>query len=358
MSNGLCKTRKIKLGSIAVGGTAPITVQSMTTTDTRDVPATIAQIEELESLGCEIIRVAVPDQDAASSLKEIKRSIKIPLVADIHFDHRLALTAIESGVDKLRINPGNIRGEKYVHELVQAAREREIPIRIGVNMGSLDKKIAGKYGRTAEGLVESALSHVSLLERENYYNIVISVKATSVPVTIDAYRMLSERVDYPLHLGITEAGGAWIGTIKSAIGIGCLLNDGIGDTIRVSLTADPSEEVRVGLQILKSLGLRTGGIELISCPTCGRCQIDLFKVLNEVEAHLPVTEQDLKVAIMGCVVNGPGEAKDADLGIAGGKGVAILFRDGELVRKIPEGELIEALISEINEILEERKMIR
>ncbi|MGB4505154.1 MAG: flavodoxin-dependent (E)-4-hydroxy-3-methylbut-2-enyl-diphosphate synthase [Syntrophaceticus sp.] len=352
------KTRQIKVGNVLVGGGAPITVQTMTKTDTRDAAATIYQIKELERIGCEIIRVAVPDQEAAESLRKIKKEISIPLVADIHFDYRLAMMAIESGVDGLRINPGNIGGPKRVHELVRAAAEQNLPIRIGVNMGSLHPDIADKYGRTAKGLVESALTHVSLLERENYYNIVISVKAISVPVTIEAYRMLSEKVDYPLHLGVTEAGGAWVGTIKSAIGIGSLLAEGIGDTIRVSLTEYPHEEVRVGKQILKSLGLRSGGMELISCPTCGRCQIDLFKVLNEVEKQLPVTDEDLKVAIMGCMVNGPGEAKDADIGIAGGKGCGILFKHGKLVRKIPEDELLETLISEIKQILEERKQAR
>jgi len=352
------KTRQVRVGSALVGGGAPITVQTMTKTDTRDALATISQIKELESIGCEIIRVAVPDQEAAESLEKIKNEISIPIVADIHFDYRLALTAVDNGIDGLRINPGNIGGPKRVHELARAAAEKDIPIRIGVNMGSLDPEIADRYGRTAQGLVESALSHVSLLERENYYNIVISVKATSVPVTIEAYRLLSEKVDYPLHLGVTEAGGAWVGTIKSAIGIGSLLSDGIGDTIRVSLTEHPCEEVRVGYQILKSLGLRSGGIDLISCPTCGRCQIDLFKVVNEVEKQLPVTDEDLKVAIMGCVVNGPGEAKDADIGIAGGKGCGILFKHGKLARKVPEEELLETLIAEIKEILEERKQAR
>lgn len=349
------KTRQIRIGRTLVGGGAPITVQTMTKTDTRDAEATISQIKELESIGCEIVRVAVPDQVAAESLREIKKNTVIPIVADIHFDYRLALTAIKSGVDALRINPGNIGEQKRVQTLVGAAAERDIPIRIGVNMGSLDSNMEDKYGRTAQGLVESALSHVSLLERENYNNIVISVKATSVPVTIEAYRMLAEKVDYPLHLGVTEAGGLWVGTIKSSIGIGSLLADGIGDTIRVSLTDHPSEEIRVGLQILKSLGLRSGGIELISCPTCGRCQVDLFKLLNEVEKELPVTGEPLKVAIMGCVVNGPGEAKDADVGIAGGKGCGILFKQGKLIKKVPEDKLSETLVSEINQILEERK---
>ncbi len=349
------KTRQVRVGSVAVGGGAPISVQTMTKTDTRDTGATISQIKELEKLGCDIIRVAVPDQEAANSLREIKKNISIPLVADIHFDYRLALMALESGVDALRINPGNIGGADRVRTLTRAAAERSIPIRIGVNMGSLDKEIAAKYGRTAQALVISALQHAALLEKENFYDIVISVKATSVPMTIEAYRMLSEKVDYPLHLGVTEAGGPWVGTIKSAIGIGSLLVDGIGDTIRVSLTGTPHEEVKVGKQILKSLGLRSGGIDLISCPTCGRCQINLFKILNEVEKKLPVVDEDLKVAVMGCVVNGPGEAKDADVGIAGGKGCGILFKKGKLVGKVPEGELVERLLAEIYQILEERK---
>lgn len=349
------KTRQVKVGSVAVGGGAPISVQTMTKTDTRDIKATISQIKELEKLGCDIIRVAVPDQEAAKALKEIKKNISIPLVADIHFDYRLALISLESGVDALRINPGNIGSADRVRTLTRAAAERGIPIRIGVNMGSLDKEIAAKYGRTAQGLVMSALQHAALLEKENFYDIVISVKATSVPMTIEAYRILSEKVDYPLHLGVTEAGGPWVGTIKSAIGIGSLLADGIGDTIRVSLTGAPHEEVKVGKQILKSLGLRSGGIDLISCPTCGRCQINLFQILNEVEKKLPVVDADLKVAVMGCVVNGPGEAKDADVGIAGGKGCGILFKKGKLVGKVPEKELVESLLAEINQILEERK---
>ncbi len=349
------KTRQVKVGNVIVGGGAPISVQTMTKTDTRDAAATTAQIKELEKLGCDIIRVAVPDREAADSLREIKNNISIPLVADIHFDYRLALSAIENGVDALRINPGNIGGADRVHTLARAAAEKEIPIRIGVNMGSLDKNIAEQYGRTAQGLVMSALKHAALLEQENFYNIVISVKATSVPMTIEAYRLLSEKVDYPLHLGVTEAGGPWVGTIKSAIGIGSLLADGIGDTIRVSLTGSPHEEIRVGRQILKSLGLRSGGIDLISCPTCGRCQINLFKILNEVEKRLPVVGEDIKVAVMGCVVNGPGEAKDADIGIAGGKGCGILFKKGRLIGKVPESELVETLIAELNQILEERK---
>lgn len=349
------KTKQVMLGKVPIGGGAPVTVQTMTKTDTRNAPATIAQIRELERNGCDIVRLAVPDREAALALKKIKEETSIPLVADIHFDYRLAILALESGVDGLRINPGNIGGEEKVRSLTRAAKERNVPIRIGVNMGSLEKGILSRYGRTAAGLVESALSHVALLEREGYDNIVISVKATSVPVTIAAYRMLAERVAYPLHLGVTEAGGPWAGTIKSSIGIGTLLAEGIGDTIRVSLTASPLEEVRVGLQILKALGLRAGGIELISCPTCGRCQIDLGSVARAVEQRLPATDEELRVAIMGCAVNGPGEAREADVGIAGGKGCGVLFKKGKMIGKVPEDKLVGVLLAEIKKILEERK---
>lgn len=352
------RTKQVMVGTVPVGGGAPITVQSMTKTDTRDVTATTAQIRELEENGCDIVRLAVPDKKAALALKDIKQNTSIPLVADIHFNYRLALLALESGVDGLRINPGNIGDAEGVRALTRAAAERNVPIRIGVNMGSLATEILTRYGRTATGLVESALAHVALLEKENYENIVISVKATSVPITIAAYQMLAEKVDYPLHLGVTEAGGPWVGTIKSAIGIGSLLAAGIGDTIRVSLTAPPLEEVKTGKQILKSLGLKTGGIEIISCPTCGRCQVDIASIVQSVERQLPDTDEDLCVAIMGCVVNGPGEAKDADVGIAGGKGCGFLFKNGKMLRKIPEDKLVEALISEINQILEERKQNR
>lgn len=349
------KTRQIKLGTVPVGGGAPVTVQTMTKTDTRDVTATINQIRELEKYGCQIIRVAVPDEEAAEALKEIKMSINIPLVADIHFDYRLALLALASGVDGLRINPGNIGSGDKVRLVVRAAAEREVPIRIGVNTGSLAADILRRYGRTPQGLVESALSHVAILERENYFNIKISVKATDVMMMIDAYRMLANRVDYPLHLGVTEAGGPWAGTIKSAIGIGTLLAEGIGDTIRVSLTGPPKEEVRAGRQILKSLGMLPQGIDLISCPTCGRCGIDLMSIAREVENRLPNTSENLRVAVMGCTVNGPGEAREADLGIAGGKGCGLLFKKGKLVRKVPEEHLVDALIIELERLLEERK---
>ncbi len=349
------KTRQVMLGDLPVGGGAPISVQTMTKTDTRDAEATIAQIRELEQLGCDIIRVAVPDELAARELARIRSGIGIPLVADIHFDYRLALQAIAAGVDGLRINPGNIGSQERVRAVAKAAAERRIPIRIGVNAGSLAPEILERYERTPAGLVESALSHVRLLEQEQFFDIKISVKASDVPMTIEAYRLLAEKVDYPLHLGVTEAGGPWTGTVKSAIGIGTLLAEGIGDTIRVSLTGTPHEEVRVGKQILTSLGLRQGGIELISCPTCGRCRINLVEIARAVEAQLPDTKESLKVAVMGCTVNGPGEAREADVGIAGGRGRGMLFRHGQLLRRVPEESLVEALIMEVKQVLKERK---
>jgi (E)-4-hydroxy-3-methylbut-2-enyl-diphosphate synthase len=350
-------TRQLMLGSLPVGGGAPISVQTMAKTDTRDAAATIAQIRELEQLGCDIVRVAVPDDLAARELARIKSGIEIPLVADIHFDYRLALQALESGVDGLRINPGNIGSRDRVRAVARAAAGAGVPIRVGVNAGSLPAAVLDKYGRTARGLVASALSHVRLLEKEQFFDIKISVKASDVSLMIESYRLLSRKVDYPLHLGVTEAGGPRAGVIKSAIGIGTLLSEGIGDTIRVSLTAAPHEEVRAGRQILQSLGLRPGGIELISCPTCGRCQIDLLEIARAVEEQLPATEQVLKVAVMGCAVNGPGEAREADVGIAGGRGRGMLFREGKMLRRVPEENLVEALIAEIEQMLEERKKI-
>lgn len=348
-------TRQIVLGGIPIGGGAPITVQSMTKTDTRNISATVKQIHELERIGCDIIRVAVPDEQAAKALKGIKRQISIPLVADIHFDYRLALQAIENGADGIRINPGNIGSCERVRAVIKAASEKNIPIRIGVNMGSLDPKILAKYGRTAKGLVESALNYIDLFEQEKFYNIKISVKAADVMETIEAYRSLSEQIPYPLHVGITETGGLTTGTIKSAVGIGALLAEGIGDTIRVSLTGAPHEEVRVGQQILKSLGLQKKGIELISCPTCGRCQINLIEVVNAVEKLLPETDNSLRVAVMGCTVNGPGEAKDADVGIAIGKGYGLLFKNGKMICRVSEEKLVDTLVSEVKQILKERE---
>lgn len=343
-------SRQITLGSVKIGGGAPISVQSMTKTLTRDVPSTVSQIKSLEEAGCDIVRLAVPDMESARALGEIKRATSIPIVADIHFDYRLALESIAQGVDGLRINPGNIGRVTKVREVVCAAKERGIPIRIGVNSGSLEKEILAKYGSpTAEALVSSAINHVRILEDLGFYDIKISVKSTDVMTMIEAYRILAENTPYPLHLGVTEAGTVRIGTIKSSIGIGTLLAEGIGDTIRVSLTGDPVEEVRVGLDILKALGLRKNGIEIISCPGCGRLEIDLMKLVEDIEARLSGFNfrKPLKVAILGCVVNGPGEASEADIGIAGGRGKGMLYKHGRLVRSFKEAELLDVLLDEI-----------
>ena len=314
-------TRQISIGDVKIGGGAPISVQSMTNTKTTDTNATVAQIKALVDAGCDIVRVAVPDMSAAENIYNIKSQVDVPLVADIHFDYRLALKAIEQGIDALRINPGNIGDEERVKAVVEAAKIRNIPIRIGVNAGSLDKKLLAKYGKvTAEALVESALEHIRILEKLNFYDIKISLKAHDVPLTLNAYRLMSETVDYPLHLGITEAGTVNTGIIKSAVGIGALLAEGIGDTFRISLTGDPVNEVKVANEILKALGLKEYGPTLISCPTCGRCNIDLPSIAEKVEQRLSGITKPIKVAVMGCVVNGPGEARDADIGIAGGKG--------------------------------------
>lgn len=348
------KSRQIKLGDLAIGGDAPISVQSMCNTDTRDVAATLAQIERLQQAGCEIIRCAVPDQQAADCLGAIKQGCRIPLIADIHFDYKLALTAVEQGVDGLRLNPGNI-GERWkVEEVVAACRERQVPIRIGVNGGSLEKELLEKYGHpTAEAMAESALGHIRILEDLNYREIKVSLKASDIRRTVGAYWRLATQVDYPLHIGITEAGTTWSGTIKSAVGLGSLLYEGIGDTLRVSLTGDPVEEVRVGFEILKSLELREHGPVFVSCPTCGRCQIDLIEIAEEVEQRLHDLPQALTIAVMGCVVNGPGEAREADLGIAGGKGQGLLFRKGEVLRKVPQEQLADALVAEAWKMVEE-----
>ncbi len=323
----------------------------MCNTDTRNAAATIAQIKELQQAGCEIIRVAVPDMEAAEAVGEIKKGIDIPLVADIHFDYRLALECIRQGVDKLRINPGNIGARDRVEAVVNAAKEREIPIRIGVNSGSLEKDILAKYGEvTPEGLVESALRHVEILEALSYDKIVISIKASNVPFSMSAYSLLSQKVDYPLHLGITEAGTVWSGTVKSAVGIGAILGMGIGDTIRVSLTGDPVEEVKAAKEILKAMELRRFGISFVSCPTCGRTEIDLIGLANRVEEQCRSINKDIKVAVMGCAVNGPGEAREADIGIAGGKGYGLIFRKGEILRKLPESQLLSALMEEIEKL--------
>ncbi|KAF0119699.1 MAG: (E)-4-hydroxy-3-methylbut-2-enyl-diphosphate synthase [bacterium] len=345
-------TRQISIGNVKIGGGSPISVQSMTNTDTRDHLSTISQARRLESIGCEIIRVAVPDMEAAEKLGEIKKGISIPLIADIHFDYRLALRAIEGGVDGLRINPGNIGGKVKIKSVVEAAKDRKIPIRIGINSGSIEKKLLSKYGHpTPEAMVESALSNIDILESLNFHDIKVSLKASNVLDTVEAYRLMSQKVDYPLHIGITEAGTSFSGTIKSSIGIGILLNEGIGDTIRVSLTADPIEEIRAGYEILKSLGLRYRGINLISCPTCGRCEIDLINLANEIEGRLAHIIMPLNIAVMGCVVNGPGEAREADIGIAGGKEIGILFKKGRVVKKLKEEELADVFVKEVEEMV-------
>ena len=341
-------TRQIRIGNVLVGGGAPCSVKSMCSTDTRDEAATLAQIGRLADAGCEIVRCAVPDMDAALALGCIRSGSRIPVVADIHFDYKLAMKVLENGIDALRLNPGNI-GERWkVEEVVKAARERLVPIRIGVNAGSLEKELLKKHGHpTAEAMVESALGHVRILEELGYDQIKISLKASNVIKTVEAYRLLSLKVDYPLHIGITEAGTTFSGTIKSAVGLGILLADGIGDTLRVSLTGDPVDEVRVGFEILKALGLRQHGVNFVSCPTCGRCQINLIQVAEEVEQRLRGVDAPFTVAVMGCVVNGPGEAREADFGIAGGKGEGLLFRHGEIVRKVTEAELADELVAEV-----------
>lgn len=343
-------TRQIELGGIKIGGGAPITVQSMTKTDTRDIPGTVAQIKSLEKAGCDIVRLAVPDMDAAKSLGEIKKQTNIPIISDIHFDYKLALEAVKQGVDGMRINPGNIGSKYRIKAVVDAVRERGIPIRIGVNSGSLEKDILKKHGSpTAEALAESAFRHVEILEDLDFRDIKISVKSTDVKKMIASYRILAERCEYPLHLGVTEAGTYEMGTIKSSIGIGTLLADGIGDTIRVSLTGDPVDEVIVGFNILRSLGLRRNGIELISCPGCGRLEIDLMKLVKDVEDRITNINlpRPIKVAILGCVVNGPGEASEADIGIAGGKGKGMLYKDGKLVRSFKEDQIVDELVKEL-----------
>lgn len=343
-------SKQIELGGVKVGGGAPITVQSMTKTDTRDIAATVAQITSLEKAGCDIVRVAVPDMDAAKSLGEIKRQTSIPIVSDIHFDYKLALEAVEQGVDGMRINPGNIGAKYRIKAVVDAVRERGIPIRIGVNSGSLEKDILKKHGSpTPEALAESAFRHVRILEDLDFTDIKISVKSTDVKKMIASYRLLAESCEYPLHLGVTEAGTYEMGTIKSSIGIGTLLAEGIGDTIRVSLTGDPVDEIAVGFNILRSLGLRRNGIELISCPGCGRLEIDLMKLVKDVEDRIEGIElpRPIKVAILGCVVNGPGEASEADIGIAGGRGKGMLYKDGKLVRSFKEHQIVDELVKEL-----------
>jgi len=348
------KTRPVKVGGVIVGGGFPVSVQSMTNTDTRDIISTVTQIRQLEEAGCEIIRVAVLNGEAASCLGEIKKQISIPLVADIHFSHTLALKAIEQGVDKIRINPGNIGSAEKVSEVVKAAKTAEIPIRIGVNSGSLPEDLLAEFGHEdPRAFVGAALRELEILERHDFHDIIIALKSSSVPCTVAAYSMLAELVDYPFHIGITEAGTSFAGSIKSAVGIGTLLACGIGDTLRVSLTADPIEEIRVGRQILASLDMKREGVEIISCPTCGRAQIDIISLTNRIEEKTRHIKKHLKVAVMGCTVNGPGEAKAADIGIAGGKGEGVLFRGGEIVRKVKEADLEEVLLAEIEKLAEE-----
>ncbi|MBO4400511.1 MAG: flavodoxin-dependent (E)-4-hydroxy-3-methylbut-2-enyl-diphosphate synthase [Selenomonadaceae bacterium] len=344
-------TRQISVGKVKIGGGAPVSVQSMTNTKTTDTKSTVAQIQELQRAGCDIVRVAVPDMAAAKNLREIISSVDVPIIADIHFDYKLALESIAQGIAGLRLNPGNIGGAAHVREVVAAAKAKNIPIRIGVNAGSLSRKVLQKYGGvTAEALVESALEHVKILEAENFFDMKISLKAHDVPLTLAAYRLISQRVDYPLHVGITEAGTVNSGVIKSAVGIGSLLAEGIGDTIRVSLTGDPVVEVKVAREILKALGLREYGATLIACPTCGRTSIDLDKIAAEVEKKLAAVNKNLTVAVMGCIVNGPGEARSADVGIAGSNGEGIIFRKGEIVRRVPESELVTELFKEIDSL--------
>jgi (E)-4-hydroxy-3-methylbut-2-enyl-diphosphate synthase len=343
------ETRKIHVGNVAIGGDAPIVVQSMCSTDTRDIRASLQQINRLAEVGCELIRLAVLDDKAVEALKRIKEEAPIPLIADIHFDHRLALGALKAGVDGLRINPGNIGGEKAMAKVVRSAAERRVPIRIGVNSGSLDKDLHKRYGgATPEAMVESALRQIQLLESLQFHETKISLKSSDVMTMVESYRLLAGRVPYPLHLGVTEAGTLISGTAKSAVGMALLLAEGIGDTIRVSLTSDPIDEIKAAYEILRALKLRERGVEVISCPTCGRCEIDIIGLTHEVEKRLLTVKTPLKVAIMGCVVNGPGEAKEADVGIAGGRGQGILFKKGEIVQKIPEEKLMARLLEEIS----------
>ncbi len=348
------ETRPVFVGNVQIGGQKDVVIQSMTTTDTRDVDATVKQIEKLAEVGCQLVRLAVVDEEAAKAIKEIKQRSPIPLVADIHFDYKLALIALENGIDKIRINPGNIGSIDKVKKVVEACRAKGVPIRIGVNSGSIEKEILQKYGHpTAEGLVESALKHVTILEELDFHDIVISLKASNVPMMIKAYQLMAEQRNYPLHVGVTEAGTVFAGSIKSAVGIGTVLAAEIGDTMRVSLTSDPTEEIKVAKEILKSLEIRTNGPEIISCPTCGRAQIDLISLANQVEEQMLKINKPIKVAVMGCAVNGPGEAREADIGIAGGAGEGLIFKHGEIIRKVKETELYDELMKEIAKIIEE-----
>lgn len=341
-------TRQIKVGDVCVGGDAPIAVQSMTNTDTRDVEATVDQIHRLQEAGCEIIRVAVLDEDAARSISEIRAQVAIPLIADIHFDYRLAVLSMENGAQGIRINPGNIGGIDKLAKVVDAAKRHNVSIRVGVNSGSVEKDILQKHGRpTPAALVESGLRNVALIEKLGFHEIKVSLKSSDALNTIESYRQLSAQCDYPLHLGVTEAGGLIAGTVKSSVALGILLSEGIGDTFRISLTRDPVEEIRVGYELLRSLHIRERGPELISCPTCGRCQINLFSLAERVEKHIQNMKTNIKIAVMGCVVNGPGEAKEADIGLAGGNGVGIIFKKGKLFKKVPEDKLFDVFVEEL-----------
>ena len=350
------QTRRVKVGQVAIGGGAPVSVQSMTTTDTRDVEATVAQIEALEAAGCEIVRVAVPDKAAAAALGRIKSRIRLPLVADIHFDYRLALGALEAGVDKLRLNPGNIGVADRVRTVAREAKSRGVPIRVGANIGSLSKEMLRKYGEPcADALVESALDEIKILEDLDFHDIVISVKASDVEMAVAAYVKIAAAAPYPLHVGITEAGTVWAGTVKSAVGLGAILSRGLGDTIRVSLAADPVEEVKAGFEVLKSLGLRLRGPILVACPSCGRADVDIIALAEEVERRLREYPVPVKVAVMGCAVNGPGEARMADLGVAAGKGMGLIFRKGKIVASLPEDRLLEGLMKEVEAVVREKQ---
>jgi len=352
------KARQITIGTVAIGGDAPITVQSMTNTDTRNVEATVAQINRLAAAGCELIRVAVVDMAAATAIRAIRERIALPLIADIHFDARLAVSAMENGAQAIRINPGNIGGRDRLTRVVAAARHHGVPIRVGVNSGSLEKDLLKKYGpptpEAPDALVESGLRNVALLEKLGFHDMKISLKSSAALTTVSAYRKIAGLCDYPLHLGVTEAGGLIAGTVKSSLALGILLNEGIGDTFRISLTRDPVEEVKVGFELLRALNIRQHGPELISCPTCGRCEINLFRLAEQVEQHIQTVEKPLKIAVMGCVVNGPGEAKEADIGVAGGKGVGIIFKKGKLFKKVAEKDLLPVFLGELEEMLEEK----
>jgi len=347
-------TVPVKVGNLTIGGSDEVIIQSMCTTKTADVDATVAEIHRLEEAGCQLVRVTVNNEEAAAAIKEIKKRIHIPLVADIHFNYKLALMAIENGIDKVRINPGNIGKRDKVEAVVKACKERGIPIRIGVNAGSLENHLLEKYGYpTAEAMVESALYHIGILEDLDFHDIIVSLKASNVPMAIEAYTLASEKFNYPLHLGITEAGTLFAGTVKSAAGLGALLANGLGNTMRISLSADPVEEVKVARELLKSFGLITNAATLISCPTCGRLDIDLFSIANEVEEYISKLKAPIKVSVLGCAVNGPGEAREADIGIAGGRGEGLLFRHGEMIRKVPEAVMVDELKKEIDAIVEE-----